>query len=60
MLTWKYVNFLNIKGKHNFKQFYYTKCRNTNPKREITHENVQSCSSNEKSEFLFWLWLELS
>jgi len=23
MLTWKYIIVLNIKGKHNFKQFYY-------------------------------------
>jgi len=23
MLTWKYIGVLNIKGKHNFKHFYY-------------------------------------
>ena len=23
ILTWKYIIVLNIKGKHNFKQFYY-------------------------------------
>ena len=23
MLTWKYIGGLNIKGKHNFKHFYY-------------------------------------
>jgi len=23
MLTWKYIGVFNIKGKHNFKHFYY-------------------------------------
>jgi len=62
MLTWTYIGVLNIKGKHNFKHFYYlhiveiptqkgehwSKCK---PKRESTRENVQSCPYNKNREF---------
>jgi len=39
----------NIKGKHNFKQFYYIHIVEI-PYIKGEHENVQSCPSNEKRE----------
>ena len=51
MLTWKYIGVLNIKGKHNFKHFFYIHIIEI-PKRESTHENVQSCPYNENREYV--------
>ena len=44
---------LDIKGKKQFQTFsLYTYCRNTYLNGESTHENVQSCLSNENRELL--------
>ena len=64
MRTWKYIIVLNIKGKHNFKQFYYIHIAEIPTQRENTYENVQSCPSNEKRELsqstgLFSIYLEV-
>jgi len=57
---------VNIKGKHNFKHFYYIHIVEIIPtqKGEHRHGNVQSCLSNEKKEFvsadvLGWLCLQV-
>ena len=56
MLMWKYGIVCNIKGKHEFKHIYYIHMVEIPPKRESTHENVQSCLSNEKREWLLYAY----
>ena len=46
MLTWKYIS-----GKHNFKHFNYIHVVEIPTKWESTHENAQSCPTNEKTEY---------
>jgi len=57
MLTWNYVNFLNIKGKHNFKQFYYTKCRNTNPKGRSLMKMYRVVPQTKRVNFSFMVMI---
>ena len=49
MLTSNFIGVLNMKGKQHFVLYTYSK--NTNPKGESTHKNVQSCPYNENSEY---------